>query len=67
MAKAHDSKLAELQLQLDEALQMLQLVAANKRTCLEVEQWLKINFPELNNESNSIIDLLRTNKINDNK
>lgn len=65
MKKHYESKLAVLQLQLDEALQMLRLVAANKRTCLEVEEWLENNFPESIEQDNAINDLLNTGHKND--
>ena len=45
MSKSSTStSLQSLQLQLEEALQMLRLVAAGKRTCLEVEEWLDANY-----------------------
>ena len=62
MANSHESKLASLELQLEEALQMLRLVAANKRTCLEVEEWLKINFPEDSPDNTSLLNLLKGQK-----
>jgi hypothetical protein len=58
MAKSYKSKIALLELQLEEALQMLQLVAENKRTCLEVEEWLKINFAEVNTDKDTLENLL---------
>lgn len=62
MSKTHESKIATLQLQLDEAVQMLRLVAANKRTCLEVEEWLANNFPESNEDNSALLDLLKSSK-----
>lgn len=59
MKKDYESKMAVLQLQLDEAIQMLRLVACNKRTCLEVEEWLAINFPENDEPNNTLTDLLK--------
>jgi hypothetical protein len=65
MANSHESKIATLELQLEEALQMLQLVAANKRTCLEVEEWLKINFPDTISDNSTVLNLLKTKKTNE--
>jgi hypothetical protein len=62
MSKNYESRIAVLQLQLEEALQMLRLVADNKRTCLEVEEWLKLNFPDFSNEDSTLTDLLKMNK-----
>jgi len=39
------SRIQDLQLQLDEALQMIRLAANNKRTCLELQEWLDRNHP----------------------
>ena len=39
------SKIQTLELDLEEALQMLRLVAMNKRTCFEVQEWLDNNHP----------------------
>jgi len=50
-----NQKLIDLQFQLEEAVQMLRLVAENKRTCLEVHEWLEQNHPIL--EDQEIIDL----------
>ena len=62
MKHSYDEKNLTLQLQLDEALQMLRLVATNKRTCLEVEEWLSINFPEVQDDDNTLNDLLKNSK-----
>ena len=44
MSKSNNSNsLNALQLQLEEALQMLRLVAAGKRTSIEVREWLESN------------------------
>ena len=63
MNRHNESKLAATQLQLDEALQMLRLVAANKRTCLEVEEWLQLNFSESTETSNTLSDLFNNSKL----
>lgn len=55
-----ENQINALQLQLEDAIQMLRLVAANQRTCLEVEEWLNINYPE-NTEDNSTISMLLNN------
>lgn len=48
-----------LKLQLDEAIQMLRLVAQQERTCLEVAEWLDQNHPEnVESDTNPIFDLL---------
>ena len=46
-----------LQLQLEEAIQMLRLVAAGKRTCLEVEEWLNVNYSQNFNENDILTSL----------
>jgi hypothetical protein len=51
------SKIQDLELQLEEALQILRLVAQNKRTILEVEEWLKINYPD--SDDNSGVDIAK--------
>lgn len=33
-------------LQLEEAVHMLRLVAAEKRTCVEIREWLDRNYPD---------------------
>jgi ribonuclease PH len=40
------TEIQKLELQLEEAVQMLKLVAASKRTCIEVQEWLDLNYPE---------------------
>jgi hypothetical protein len=62
MSKNYESHIAVLQLQLEETLQMLRLVADNKRTCLEVDEWLKLNFPDFSSDDSVITDLLKTTK-----
>lgn len=62
MRKIYESKNATLQLQLEEAIQMLKLVAANKRTCIEVEEWLANNFPESIDDDSVVMDLLKVSK-----
>lgn len=48
-----------LRIQLEEAIQMLRLVAREERTCMEVAEWLDQNYPEDNdNDSNTIVNLL---------
>lgn len=60
MSIKRENQLNALQLQLEEAIQMLRLVAENKRTCLEVEEWLAINYPD-NTDDNSIVNILINN------
>jgi hypothetical protein len=55
--KTNASRIQALELQLEEALQMLRLVSKNLRTCLEVEEWLKQNYPD-NDESQEIVSAL---------
>ena len=48
-----------LKLQLDEAVQMLRLVAQQDRTCVEVAEWSEQNYPENEEaDSNPIFDML---------
>lgn len=48
-----------LKLQLEEAVQMLRLVAREERTCVEVAEWLEQNYPDEDEaESKPIMDLL---------
>lgn len=54
------TQLQILELQLEEAVQMLRLAADNKRTCLEIKEWLDQNFPEENNNNNVMNTLLNT-------
>jgi hypothetical protein len=55
-------KIQQLEMQLEEAIQMLRLVAANKRTCLEVEEWLNMCYPENTNDEPTIAALLKQTK-----
>lgn len=62
MKESTENIIAALQLELEEAIRMLRLVSANKRTCLEVEDWLNINYPlDENNEDDvfTIDDLIQ--------
>jgi hypothetical protein len=52
------TKIQDLEMQLEEALQMLRLVANNQRTCLEVQDWLDINYPNLDQE-NPLVSVLK--------
>lgn len=52
-------KTSSLKLQLEEAIQMLRLVANEERTCVEVREWLDQNYPDdADTESQSIVNLL---------
>ena len=62
------SKTTSLRLQLEEAIQMLRLVANEERTCVEVREWLDQNYPDdADADSQSIVNLLLKSKpdIND--
>jgi len=39
-------KIQQLEMQLDDAIHMLRLVAANKRTTVEVDEWLNLTYPD---------------------
>lgn len=58
-----------LKIQLEEAIQMLRLVALEQRTCVEVAEWLSMNYPEnidLDDGGKPIVNLLlKSNKQND--
>jgi hypothetical protein len=56
------SRIQDLELQLEEALQMLRLVAANQRTCLEVEEWLRINSSQSAGDSSTLTSLMSLGK-----
>lgn len=59
MAKTiRESRVSSLELQLEEALQMLRLVAQNKRTCMEVEEWLSRNHPTTQDTAETMQALL---------
>lgn len=60
--KRQESRLQALELQLEEALQMLRLVSKNCRTCLEVEEWLSQNHPEDENNREIVTTLIGTKK-----
>ena len=47
-----------LELQLEEALQMLRLVAMSKRTCIEVQEWLDHNHPVNIEESKATAEVV---------
>jgi len=47
-----------LQLQLDEAVQMLRLVAVGKRTILEVQEWLDMNYSNNTHEIDILTSLI---------
>jgi hypothetical protein len=54
-----ESQIQSLRLQLEEAIQMLRLVASQQRTCMEVQEWLDANYPESDDQpSFGIVDLL---------
>ena len=62
------SKTSSLKLQLEEAVQMLRLVANEERTCVEVREWLDQNYPDDSDpDSQTIVNLLLKSKpaIND--
>lgn len=61
MTTRRENQVSAVQIQLEDAIQMLRLVAANKRTCLEVEEWLSINYPESTGTDNSIVSILLNN------
>ena len=53
------SAVQALKIQLEEAVQMLRLVANEERTCVEVKEWLEQNYPEGNDaDGKSIVNLL---------
>jgi len=53
------TRIQALEMQLEEAIQMLRLVADNKRTCVEIAEWLDITYPENKDElSNTIVETL---------
>jgi hypothetical protein len=58
--KVHESRIQILELQLEEAVQMLRLVARNDRTCLEIEEWLKQNHPDDQGDPETVSALMRT-------
>lgn len=51
-----------LEIQLEEAIQMLQLVANEERTCVEVREWLEQNYPDgVDKDSDHFVDLIINN------
>ena len=48
VVKKSVKKSDDLQLQLEEAIQMLRLVAKNQRTSVEIQEWLDMNYPQDN-------------------
>jgi hypothetical protein len=54
------SRTTSLQLELEEAIQMLRLVADGKRTTVEVKEWLDQHHPEPSPEDELVKLLLRT-------
>lgn len=57
--KSPESRIQILELRLEEAIQMLRLVAKNQRTCMEVEEWLAQNHPEDQGDNESVLALLK--------
>jgi len=55
------SRVQALELQLEEAIQMLRLVSKNQRTCLEVEEWLEQNHPTNDEGRDTVTTLLGIN------
>ena len=45
-------KIQALELRLEESIRMIRLASLNQRTCLELEEWLNLNYPDLVEESN---------------
>jgi len=71
MSKYRENRLNVVQLQLEEAVQMLKLVAASKRTSVEVAEWLELNYPENSEDNSTLKDLMAgsiaiNTKVNDN-
>jgi hypothetical protein len=61
-----ESQIQSLKLQLEEAIQMLRLVASQQRTCMEVQEWLDINYPENDDQrSSGIVNLLMKSRPDD--
>lgn len=52
------SRNQSLKIQLEEAVQMLRLVANQERTCVEVAEWLEQNYPDTDSDDNYVINLL---------
>lgn len=62
MTRKAESRMAVLELQLEEAVQMLRLVAKNQRTCLEIEEWLSQNYPESKTSEETVRMLMNSCK-----
>ena len=58
-----ESRISTLELQLEEAVQMLRLAAQNKRTCLELEEWLSQNHPEDQGDVSTVSALMRSSRM----
>jgi hypothetical protein len=58
MTSRTENMIHVLELQLEEALHMLRLVACNQRTCLEVEEWLANNHPEKSDDGHEFSSIL---------
>lgn len=51
-----------LEIQLEEAIQMLRLVANEERTCVEIREWLEQNYPDTaDTDSDGILNLIIKN------
>jgi len=59
--KMSTSRLQAIELQLEEAIQLLRLAAQNKRTCLELQEWLDNNYPD-DSSSDDVLTMLKTGK-----
>jgi hypothetical protein len=57
-----ESRITTLELQLEEAVQMLRLASQNKRTCLEIEEWLLRNHPEDQGDALTVSTLMRSSR-----
>lgn len=54
-----ESQIQKLEIQLGEAIQMLRLVAAEERTCVEIREWLDRNYPfDEDEDSKPVVDML---------
>ena len=60
--KSPESRIQVLELRLEEAVQILRLVAKNQRTCMEVEEWLSQNHPEDQDDNETMLVLLNPSK-----
>lgn len=59
-----ESTIQSLKLQLEEAVQMLKLAASEKRTCMEIREWLDRNYPDTEDSDTSrpIVTMLLKSK-----